>query len=66
MLIIDTEEKQQKNDKYISKWKHISQELTVPYPEFFGHTSIYSYCVLKWNWKAFSVVGGIVSKIFRI
>ena len=31
----------------MSKWKYISQGLKVSYSEFFGHSSIYSDCVLK-------------------
>ena len=34
MLIIDSEKKSKKQ-KYMSKWKHISQGLSVEYPESF-------------------------------
>ena len=33
---------------------------------YFGHTYIHSYCVLEWNRRALTMVGGPVSKSFRI
>ena len=32
----------------------------------FGCTSIYSYCILEWNWRALTMVGGPVSNTFWI
>ena len=32
----------------------------------FGHTSIYSYHVLEWNWRALAEVGCLFSNMFRI
>ena len=32
---------------------------------FFGHTGRYSYCVLEWNWRYLTMIGGSASKIFR-
>ena len=48
MLIIDSDEKQQKMQTH-EQIKYFSQGLTVLYSEFFGHTGTYSYCVLKKN-----------------
>ena len=36
------------------------------YPEFFRGTGICSYCVLQWNGRAVTTVGGPVSKVFII
>ena len=36
------------------------------HPEFFRGTGICSYCVLQWNGRAVTTVGGPVSKVFRI
>ena len=47
MLIIDSEEKQQ---KIINTWANKNKGLKVSYPKFFlRHSSIYSYYVLKSN-----------------
>ena len=36
------------------------------YPEFFRGTGICRYCVLQWNGRAVTTVGGPVSKVFII
>ena len=44
-----TKRKQQKRSYIHEKIRNIFQELRVLYPELFGYTGIYSYCILEWN-----------------